>query len=254
MEQQKGFDINAIVEELDQEFAAEAEDQPEESVEEPEVEEEVLEEEEVLDEEEAEEEPEEEQPSINDEDEHKRNEAFKRLREEREYFAQSDQFLTDLAAQYGLTKEQLMQRVQADRLKKQAQKEGIPESQLQKMQSMEQRLAEIEEAKNREIFNIKADTFAQRYELDEKGMLNLFEEAANMGLNVLENPDLLEVVYRAVNYDSAVDKGRQKQLETSKKRRSTSAGSTGTKGRQPVTTDEEQWDKEIDSLLKDLNL
>lgn len=253
MQEQKGLDINAIVEELDQEFNAEAEDQPEESVEEPEVEEKVLEEEEVL-EDEAAEEDESEEPVINSDDEHKRNEAFKRLREEREYFAQSDQFLTDLAAQYGLTKEQLMQRVQADRLKKQAKDQGVPENQLLKMREMEQRLVEVEQSKARELFNIRAENFAQRYELDEKQMIQLFEESGKLGLNILQNPDLLEVAYKAVNYDSAVDKGRQKQLETTKKRRSTSAGATGTKGRQPVVTDEEQWEKEIDSLLKDLNL
>lgn len=256
MEQQKGFDINAIVEELDQEFAAEAEDQPEESVEEPEaVEEEVLEEEEVLDEEEmAEEEEPEQELSPEDDDVHKRNEAFKRLREERDSLAQSDKFLTDLAKQYGMSKEQLINRFKEDQLKKQAEEQGIPEDQLRRMQEMERRLAEVEEAKVKEVFNIKAENIANKYDLAESDMVRLFEEAARLEIDVLKNPDLLEFVYRSVNYENAVNEGRQKQLETSKKRRATSTGQTGTQGREPVVTDDEQWDREIDSLLKDLNL
>lgn len=257
MEQQKGFDINAIVEELDQEFAAEAEDQPEESVEEPEVEEEVLEEEEeVLEEEEEADEEElvEEEPAINDADEHKRNEAFRRLREERDQLAASDKFLTDLAKQYGMSKEQLITRFKEDQIKRQAQEQGVPEEQLRKMQEMEQRLAEVEEAKAKEVFNIKAETIAEKYNLGEPEMIKLFEEAAKNNIDVLRNPDLLEFVYRSVNYDNAINEGRQRQLETSKKRRATSTGQTGTKGREPVVTDDEQWDREIDQLLKDLNL
>ena len=258
MEQQKGFDINAIVEELDQEFAAEAEDQPEESVEEPEedIEEEVLEEEEVLDdEEEAEEElDEEEEPAINDDDVHKRNEAFKQLRKERDKLAASDKFLEDLAKQYNMSKEQLMQRFQEDQLKKQAKEQGIPEDQLRKMQEMERRIQEVETAKQREVFNIKAEALSTKYNLGEKEMIQIFEESARLGLDITRNPDLLEFAYRAVNYDNAVNEGRQKQLETTKKRKATSTGQTGTKGREPVMTDNEQWDKEIDSLLKDLNL
>jgi len=269
--EQQGFNIEAIVEELDQEFETETENQSEEPVEEPEndlemefedEEEEVLEdnEEEVFDDEDDDEEEEiwvevEDEPDLPDEEElHRRNEAFRRLREERDVFAQSDKFLSDMAKQYGLTKEQLMERFREDQIKKQAKEQGVPEDQLRKMQEMEQRLAEVEEAKNREVFNIKAGNIATQYNLSEQQMTLLFKEAARMGLDIIKNPDLLEFAYRAINYDNAIDKGRQKQLETSKKRRSTSTGQTGTKGREPVVTEDDQWEKEIDSLLKDLNL
>lgn len=270
MEQQKGFDIDSIVEELDQEFATEAEDQPEESVEEPE--EEVVEEieddeEEVLEEDEVEEDLEEEDEYYDDEEEddeelqalqsddvHKRNEAFRKLREERDKLAESEAFLQDLAKQYGLTKEQLIDRFEKDQIKKEAEEQGLTETQVRKMKDMERKLQEVEEAKNREVFNIKADALATKYKLSEGQMITLFEEAAKLGLDVLSNPNLLEFAYRAVNYEKAIDEGRQKQLETTKKRSKTSTGSTGTKGREPVVTDEEQWDKEIDELLKDLNI
>lgn len=255
METQKGFDINAIVDELDQEFAAEAEDQLEESDEDLEEEEEVLEEEEeVLDDEEEAEEDEDEEPAINDDDVHKRNEAFRQLRQERDKLAASDKFLEDLAKQYGMSKEQLMQRFQEDQIKRQAKEQGISEDQLRKMQEMERRIQEVETAKQREVFNIKAEALSTKYNLGEKEMIKIFEESARLGLDITRNPDLLEFAYRAVNYDNAVNEGRQKQLETTKKRKATSTGATGTKGREPVTTDEEQWDQEIDKLLKDLNL
>ena len=256
MEKQKDFDINAIVEELDQEFATEAENQLEESVEEPEkeLEEEVLDdEEEVFGDEEVEDAPEPE-AAVNDDDVHKRNEAFRKLREERDELAASDQFLTQLAKQYGLTKDQLMVRFKEDQIKRQAKEQGIPEDQLRKMQEMEQRLQQVEESKQREIFNIKAEALANKYQLNQQGMLKLFQEAAKMGIDITRNPDLLEFAYKAVNYENAIDKGRQKQLETTKQRSKTSTGDTGTKGRQPIVTDDEQWDKEIDSLLKDLHL
>lgn len=271
--EQQGLNIEALVEELDKEFEAEAEDQLEDSDEdlenefedEDDDEEEVLyDEEEVFDDEDEDDDYEDEEfieveedsdlQVPDDDDMHRRNEAFRRLREERDALAQSDKFLTDMAKQYGLTKDQLMERFQEDQIKKEAKEQGIPEDQLRKMQAMERRLAEVEESKNREVFNIKAGTMATRYGLDDFQMTALFKEAARMGLDIIHNPDLLEFAYKAVNYENAIDQGRQQHLETTKKRRATSTGTTGTKGREPVSTDEEKWDKEIDSLLKDLNL
>jgi len=270
MENQKGFDIDSIIAEVEEEFNAEAEDQPEDSVEEPEeevVDEEVLEEDEVEEEpvdeveeetaeedEEDEEDEDEELQALQSDDIHKRNEAFRKLREERDQLAESEAFLQDLATQYGLTKEQLIKRFEQDQIKKEAEEQGLTEDQVRKMRDMERKLQEVEEIKNREVFNIKADALASKYKLNEGQMITLFEESAKMGLDIIKNPDLLDFAYRAVNYEKAIDEGRQKQLETTKKRSKTSTGSTGTKGREPVVTDDEQWDKEIDQLLKDLNL
>ncbi len=270
--EQKVFDINAIVEELDEEFANEVEDQPEDSVDEPEedldTDDEELEDDEVLDEEDEEEVDEDDEADVLEDDEeddeeladlqsddvHKRNEAFRRLRQERDELAESDKFIKELAKQYGLTKEQLVERFEKDQIKKEAEEQGLTEDQVRKMRDMEAKLQQVEETKDREVFNIKADALASKYKLSEGQMITLFEESAKMGLDIIKNPNLLEFAYRAVNYDEAINKGRQKQLETTKKRSKTSTGQTGTKGREPVITDDEQWDKEIDSLLKDLNL
>ena len=264
MEENKDLDIQAIIDELDKEFD-EAEDQLDEPVEDGEEvfeDEEVVEDEvsddgeEILEDDEVVEKTDEEEkvPVVDSDDVHKRNEAFRRLREERDQLAQSEKFLTDLAKQYGLTKDQLIERFQEDQLKKQAEEQGIPEDQLRKMQQLEKQLAEVEEVKNREVFNIKAEAIASKYKLNENQMTKLFQESVNLGLDIFRNPNLLEFAYRAVNYDNAINEGRQKQLETTRKRSSTSTGRTGTRGSEVKISDEEAWDKEIESYLKDLNL
>jgi hypothetical protein len=265
--EQQGFDINAIVKELDEEFANEVEDQPEDSVDEPEEDfnTEDTDEEEVLDDEEEvfadsddevveDEEDDEELANLKSDDVHKRNEAFRKLRQERDELAESEKFIKELAKQYGLTKEQLVERFEKDQIKKEAEEQGLTEAQVRKMREMETKLQAVEEEKNREVFNIKADALSNKYKLSEGQMITLFEEAAKMGLDIIKNPNLLEFAYKAVNYENAIDKGRQKQLETTKKRSKTSTGQTGTKGREPVVTDDEQWDQEIDSLLKELHI
>jgi len=263
MQENKELDIQAIIDELDKEFD-EAEDQLDEPVEDGEeliedgevVEEEVSDDgEEILEDDEVESEDDEEfEADIESDDIHRRNEAFRRLREERDQLAASDQFIIDLAKQYGMSKEQLIERFQEDQLKKEAEEQGIPESQLRKLKEMEQKLAAVEEEKNKEVFNIKAESLASKYKLNENQMMKLFDEAAKLGLDILKNPELLEFAYRAVNYDNAINEGRQKQLETTRKRSSTSTGKTGTSGAEVKISDEEAWDKEIEAYLKDLKL
>ena len=263
MQENKELDIQAIIDELDKEFD-EAEDQLDEPVEDGEeliedgevVEEEVSDDgEEILEDDEVESEDDKEfEADIESDDIHRRNEAFRRLREERDELAASEQFITDLAKQYGMTKDQLVERFQEDQLKKEAEEQGVPESQLRKMKELEQKLAAVEEEKNKEVFNIKAESLANKYHLNDNQMMNLFEEAAKLGLDIIKNPDLLDFAYRAVNYDNAVNEGRQKQLETTKQRSSTSTGKTGTRGSEVNISDDEAWDKEIEAYLKDLTL
>jgi hypothetical protein len=70
-------------------------------------------------------------------------------------------------------------------------------------------------------------------------------------MDVLSNPKLLEVAYKALNYDVALQKGRQAQLEETKKRRETTASpSLGTKGTN-VDTSSADMDAEIDAFLKE---
>ena len=188
---------------------------------------------------------------INDPDVHKRNEAFKKLREEKEKLEQSDIFLADLASQYGLTKEELVEKFKNDRIKKEAEKQGIPIEQFKRMQQLEQEVQTIKQRYSQETFNYEAERLVQKYNIPANQVDGLFQQIGALGIDVLSNPKLLEVAYKALNYDVALQKGRQAQLEETKKRRETTASpSLGTKGTN-VDTSSADMDAEIDAFLKE---
>jgi hypothetical protein len=188
---------------------------------------------------------------VNDPDVHKRNEAFKKLREEKEKLAESDKFLAELASNYGLSKEELVAKIREDQIAKQAKEKGIPVEQFQKMQQLEQEVATIKQRYLTETFNIEAERLVNKYNIPPAEVQQVFEKIGATGLDVLNNPKLLEVAYKAINYDVALQKGRQKQLEESKKRRETSVSpSLGTKGTN-VDTSAADMDAEIDAFLKE---
>ena len=189
--------------------------------------------------------------AVNDPDLHKRNEAFKKLREEKEKLAQSDAFLTELAQQYGVTKEELIEKFRNDRIKKEAERQGIPLEQYQRMQTLEQEVSTIKQRYAQETFNYEAERLVQKYNIPSNQIEEVFAKIGGLGLDVLNNPKLLEVAYKALNYEVALQKGRQAQLEETKKRRETSASpSLGTKGTN-VDTSETDMDGEIDAFLKE---
>ena len=250
--------IEAIEKELDAQFAAEPEAEPVESTEEvsetqeqePEVQSDPEENIETVDEDYADYE-EEEEDAVNDPDEHKRNEAFKNLREERDKLAESDKFLTELATQYGLTKEELIKRYKDEANKKQAEKEGMTPEQYHKMQELQKEVEEIKLNRRKEVFNYEAQKVSDKFNLSEKQMVELFDYAQSNNINILDNPALLEFAYRAKNYDNALEQGRQQQLETSKKRRAKSVGQTGTQKSAPPVDEMASMEAEIDAYLKE---
>jgi hypothetical protein len=249
--------IEAIEKELDAQFSAEPEAEPVESTEEvsetqeqePEVQSDPEENIETVDEDYAD--YEEEEEAVNDPDEHKRNEAFKNLREERDKLAESDKFLTELATQYGLTKEELIKRYKDEANKKQAEKEGMTPEQYKKMNDLQKEVEEIKLNRRKEVFNYEAQKVSDKYNLSEKEMVEIFDYAQSSGIAILDNPALIEFAYRAKNYDNALEQGRQQQLQTSKKRRAKSVGQTGTQKSTPTVNPMEAYEKETDAYLKE---
>ena len=256
MQEKQGFNIDSLVEELDAEFASEAEseDSPVAQVEEEPAETEEAEQvEEELEDEEAEEDEEvEEEAEEEDEELHRRNEAFKRLREERDQYAETDKFLEEIAAEYGLSKQQLIQNWRDETARRRAKNQGITPAQFARQQELEQKVAELELQNRKEIFNIRTQALVDRYNLSESDVDDMFAQANTMGIDITTNPDLLEFVYKATNYDSALEQGRQQQLANSKKRSKTAAGRTGTRGR--PTEESDNWDNEIESILREQRL
>jgi hypothetical protein len=253
--QKQGIDFDALEKELDAEFnteeTASVEEVTEEAPEAQEQEPEVYDPEEIVEDDDVDEDYEEEEPAVNDPDEHKRNEAFKQLREERDKLAESDKFLSDLAAQYGLSKDELVQRYRDEANKKQAEKEGMTPEQYQKMQELQKEVEEIKLNRRKEVFNYEAQKVSDKYNLTEKQMVELFDYAQANGITILDNPALLEFAYRAKNYDTALEQGRQQQLETTKKRRQTSVGQTGTQKSAPPADEVSQMEAEIDAFLRE---
>jgi hypothetical protein len=251
--------IEAIEKELDAQFSAEPEAEPVESTEEvsetqeqePEVQSDPEENVETVDEDYADYAEEEEEEAVNDPDEHKRNEAFKNLREERDKLAESDKFLTELATQYGLTKDELIKRYKDEANKKQAEKEGMTPEQYTKMQELQKEVEEIKLNRRKEVFNYEAQKVSDKFNLSENQMVELFDYASANKIDILDNPALLEFAYRAKNYDNALEQGRQKQLETSKKRRAKSVGQTGTQKSAPPVDELSSMEAEIDAYLKE---
>lgn len=257
MQEKQGFNIDSLVDELDKEFASEAEseDSPVAQVEEEpaETEEAEQEVEEELEDEEAEEDEEvEEEAEEEDEELHRRNEAFKRLREERDQYAETDKFLEEIAAEYGLSKQQLIQNWRDETARRRAKNQGITPAQFARQQELEQKVAELELQNRKEVFNIRTQALVDRYNLSESDVDDMFAQANTMGIDITTNPDLLEFVYKATNYDSALERGRQQQLANSKKRSKTAAGRTGTRGR--PTEESDNWDNEIESILREQRL
>ena len=253
--------IEAIEKELDAQFAAEepASEEPVETTEEvsetqeqePEVQSDPEENVEAVEEDSTEYEEEEEEEAVNDPDEHKRNAAFKQLREERDKLAESDKFLNELATQYGLSKEELIKRYKDEANKKQAEKEGMTPEQYKKMNDLQKEVEEIKLNRRKEIFNYEAQKVSDKFNLSEKEMVELFDYASESKIDILSNPALIEFAYRAKNYDNALEQGRQQQLQTSKKRRAKSVGQTGTQKSAPPVDENMAMEDEIEAFLKE---
>ena len=123
--------------------------------------------------------------------------------------------------------------------------------QFQKMQELQKEVEEIKINRRKEIFNYEAQKVSDKFNLSEKQMVELFDYAQSNKIDILENPTLLEFAYRAKNYDTALEQGRQKQLETTKKRRQTSVGQTGTQKSAPPADEVSQMEAEIDAYLRE---
>lgn len=262
MGDKESFDVGALISDLDKEFEevavpeTQGDEEQTEVVEkqEPQVEEvEETPQEEPQEDEELEEL--EEKPTqdvdVNDPDIHKRNEAFKKLREEKQKLEESDKLLAELAEQYGISKEELITKFKEDKIKKQAEQQGMSVEQYKRLQTLESEVSTIREQYQREAFNFEAERLVRKFNLTEKEVEGVILQISGMGIDLLSNPKMLEPLYKSINYDTALEKGRQAQLAETKKRRESAASPTlGTKGTN-VDTSETDMDGEIDAFLQE---
>jgi len=256
------FDLDALTAELDQELEAGTleedvvEEVVEETVDETVIEETVVEEtteeETVTVEDPTNEELEDttvvEETAV-DEDLHKRNEAFKELRLEKERLEKEGEFVTQLAESYGMSVEELRKNFEDKRAKEDADKQGLNIEQYKKMQDLEATVKKLEAGRVEERFNLYADKFIEDKKLTTDQFRDLAVESTKMGFDLMNNPQYIDVAWKALNYDKAIEEGKQAQLAQTKKRRETSTGNTGLAGGNVVEVN--SYDKEIDAYLKD---
>lgn len=256
------FDLDTTLAELEEEFAdgeqVEEEETPvdeeetteeETTEEETQVAEEEITEEQVDDNTETDTDVELSTAEVNDPDVHKRNEAFKQMRLENEKLAQRAKFIEELASSYGLTAEELINKFEEDKAKKEAEASGMSVDQWKRMQELEKTVQQLEQNRREERFNLYADKFVKDNNLTTKEFQEFGRKATELGFNLLENPQQLDVVYKALNYEKVAEQERQKILAEQKRRRESSTGNP--RGGRSVDTTVEDMDAEIDSFLKE---
>jgi hypothetical protein len=144
-----------------------------------------------------------------------------------------------------------MKKFKEEQTVKQAKEQGMSVEQFKRLQQLEQQVQTISQKSQQEVFNYEAERLVQKYNIPANQINEVFGKIGALGIDVLANPKLLEVAYKALNYEVALQKGRQSQLEETKKRRETTASpSLGTKGPN-VDSSSSDEDAEIDAFLKE---
>lgn len=186
-------------------------------------------------------------------DEHKRNEAFKQMRLDRDKNSASDKFLEELAVSYGVTKEALMEEFKTKKDEEQAKESGMTTAQYQEMSALKREVEELKFSRIEEVFNDKSEALKTKYNLDNEGLKDFVLSGVERGFDLLHKPELLDDVYKIMNYDKAIAKDRQDQLAEQKRRRETSPSAhLGVAGGAPEVDMNKQMNEEIDAYLKDI--
>jgi hypothetical protein len=144
-----------------------------------------------------------------------------------------------------------MKKFKEEQTVKQAKEQGMSVEQFKRLQQLEQQVQTISQKSQQETFNFEAERLVQKYNIPANQINEVFGKIGALGIDVLANPKLLEVAYKALNYEVAMQKGRQSQLEETKKRRETTASpSLGNKGPN-VDSSSSDEDADIDAFLKE---
>src|SRR6185312_1314000 len=212
-------DVNEVIENLDAEFAEQAEEVIEEVETETETE---LDEVDV--EESTDEKVEEETPDIHNADEEKRNSAFAQLRRERDEATKLAGFLKRIADENGTSVEDMMKQYEESRLQQQAEQQNVPVEVLQKLNKLEQENEQIRNQTFTERFNNQVSQTMEKYKASNEELEATFKYAADNGLvDSLKNGSMtFEAAYRLAHMDSIIEKQVQNALQenlTQKKKR-----------------------------------
>lgn len=210
------FDIESFDREFEQSLASEQEhdiqEQEQEQEQEQDIQQDIQQEEieEQQQEELEEQEQEQEQPRKNSADA-----AFAQLRRERDEFARVAKWVSDLAAQSGMTVEQLMERYEQQRLQKEAEAKGVPVEVLQKLQTLENENKTIRDQMNAERFNQQVNATLQKYNGNAENFEKTLQYAMENGLvEALKTGAItFEAAYKLAHMDTLIEEAKQQAIQ-----------------------------------------
>lgn len=175
----------------------------------------------------------------------------KEARTERDKYYQN---LEKIAKAQDLTVDQLVEKLQDDTDKQQAEKQNISPEVQKQLREQQEKLSEMQEERQREQFQSRAEKLASSKNLDQDGLRSFVKEAYNNGFDLM-NPNVsFEAAYNAVHHETLVEQARkeerQKVYAEIEKQQSRAPGTVSRSG----TEQSGGKIKGVDNALKDLGL
>lgn len=165
---------------------------------------------------------------VNDPDVHKRNEAFKKMREENKELSRYREFVAKMAADNGFENpEQIFEAYEAQNLVREAEERGVDLETMQEIDALRrQEESRLIEARAQEFQQEQAAAI-EKYGLSDEDVQAVYDFVNENGYQELG----FEQAYKLANYDNIVEKarneGRQNYLTDKKQRQQTAALNPG---------------------------
>ena len=142
----------------------------------------------------------------------------KQQKESSQQVKQYEQMLDKLAKQQGITKDELVEKLQTEADQKEAKEKDIsPEIQKQ-LREQQEALDNLKQERQREVFNSKFDKLTEEHPMDNDQAREFVQSAIDMGVD-LGNPNTdFKAVYIALNHESIIEKAREEERQNTLKR------------------------------------
>lgn len=152
---------------------------------------------------------------VNSDDEQKRNAAFADMRRERDQYKQQQEWIKQLAAESGLSVEELKARYEEQQLEKQAQEKGVPVDVLKRLTSLEEENKSMKEQTQSEKFNASVIATLEKYNSDDEGFDRTVEYAHENGIFDAVANGLIpfESAFRLAHMDDMVNEAKQNAIQ-----------------------------------------
>lgn len=164
-------------------------------------------------------------PAIHDDDVHKRNEAFRQLREQAQEGEKFKAFVQKVADLNGMTPEQVIQKFEEQQIQQEAQAKGVDPEVYKRIRTLEEENKQTKQEALKERFNAQANQVMTKYDVSFDEMKEFIREASEKGID-LYNTDM-EVVFKGLRHEhivaKEVEKAQNEYLNNKKQRQQQSA-------------------------------